>query len=181
MFTSLPIGWFAVFDWEFSKEAFLNQPRLYRVGLDDVFFSKWVFWRWFFYAVWQGVLLCLVAFITLDSSTEQFGQMGGLSLEGNFIFCAIVIIANVKVLISSFQYTFWICFLVFGSIASFFIVFILFSNWTFVSTTGEFYHTYNLLQTYFTLVFFTLSYILIDHGMQLVGAELRYLDERRRT
>jgi magnesium-transporting ATPase (P-type) len=146
-----------------------------------VFFSKWVFWRWFIYAVWQGVLLCLIAFITLDSSSEKYGQMGGLSLEGNFIFAAIVIIANVKVLLSSYQYTIWICLLVFGSIGSFLVVFLLFSQWTFMSTTGEFEHTYGQLQTYITLCFFTLSYILIDHGMQLVGAELRYLDERRRT
>lgn len=44
--------WFAVFDWEFSKEKFLSEPKLYRIGLDDVFFNKSVFWRWFFYAVW---------------------------------------------------------------------------------------------------------------------------------
>ena len=72
-FTSLPIMWFAVFDWEFSKEKFLNEPKLYRIGLDDVFFNKWVFWRWFFYAVWQGGLLCAMSFITLDTAQEQFG------------------------------------------------------------------------------------------------------------
>ena len=52
MFTALPIMWFAVFDWEFKKEEFLINPKLYRIGLDDVFFNKWTFWRWFFYAVW---------------------------------------------------------------------------------------------------------------------------------
>jgi magnesium-transporting ATPase (P-type) len=51
-FTGLAIIWFAVFDWEFEKMQLLRQPRLYKIGLEDVFFNKWVFWRWFFYAVW---------------------------------------------------------------------------------------------------------------------------------
>jgi magnesium-transporting ATPase (P-type) len=71
MFTALPIIWFAVFDWEFSKQEFLNNPKLYRVGLDDVFFNKWVFWRWFFYAVWQGILLMEISFYTLDHTMMQ--------------------------------------------------------------------------------------------------------------
>lgn len=51
-FTAIPIMWFAVFDQEHDKETFLTQPKLYRIGLEDVLFNKWVFWRWFFYAVW---------------------------------------------------------------------------------------------------------------------------------
>ena len=33
VFTGLPIIWYAVFDWEQSKETFLNKPTLYRIGL----------------------------------------------------------------------------------------------------------------------------------------------------
>ncbi len=70
MFTSLPIMWFAVFDWEHDKSTFLTNPRMYRIGLDDVFFNKWVFLRWFLYAVWQGLLLMAISFITLDNVIE---------------------------------------------------------------------------------------------------------------
>ena len=52
IFTGLAIIWFAVFDWEFDKAQLMRQPKLYRIGLEDVFFNAWVFWRWFFYAVW---------------------------------------------------------------------------------------------------------------------------------
>ena len=51
-FTAIPIIWFAVFDWEFEKERYLREPRLYKIGPQDVLFNDWVFWRWFFYAVW---------------------------------------------------------------------------------------------------------------------------------
>jgi hypothetical protein len=44
----------------------------------------------------------LISFFTLDTSMENDGKMGGITLDGNFVFAAIVIIVNVKVLISSF-------------------------------------------------------------------------------
>jgi hypothetical protein len=51
-FTALPIIWFTTWDKEYSSEVLLSKPNLYRIGLDNVYFSKWVFWRWFFYATW---------------------------------------------------------------------------------------------------------------------------------
>ena len=95
-----------------------------------------MFWRWFFYAVWQGALLCSLALITLDTAEEQFGQIGGLSIEGNFIFAALVLIVNVKVLISSYQYTFWFVMTVVLSVGSFFAIFYLFSIIPIMSTYG---------------------------------------------
>jgi amino acid permease len=91
--------------------------------------------------------------------------MGGLTLDGNFIFGAIVIIVNVKVLISSFLFTFWSVMLVVLSIVSFFSFFFTFSQIQVMSTYGEFEHTYSRIQVYLTLLFFTCSFILIDNGM----------------
>ncbi len=33
LFTSLPIIWYSVYDFEFTKEQFLSKPKLYLVGL----------------------------------------------------------------------------------------------------------------------------------------------------
>ena len=103
VFTGLPVIWYAVFDWEYDKQKFLSDPSLYRAGIEDVFFSPSVFWRWFGYSVWQGILLCVIVVVTMNNSIEAQGQLGGLSLQGNFIFCAIVLVVNVKILINSFQ------------------------------------------------------------------------------
>lgn len=165
VFTALPVMWFAVFDWEHSKEKLLNDPKMYRIGLDNVYFSRSEFWRWFFYACWQGLLLIMICFVTLDSAQEQFGQIGGLTIDGNFMFAALVIIVNVKILISSYEHSFWSLFFIFGSIASFFLVFAIMNNMIVTSTYGEMWHTYNLLQVYNLLLFFTFSYVLIDNGM----------------
>jgi hypothetical protein len=72
----------------------------------------------------------------MDSAEEQFGQIGGLTLVGNFMFCALVIIVNVKVLISSYQHSFWSLFLIIGSILSFFAFFALLNNLMFTSVYG---------------------------------------------
>lgn len=45
---------------------------------------------------------------------------------------------------------------------------------------GEFVHTYGEIQTYLVLLFFTFSYVLIDNGLQLAGAEIRYYMNIRR-
>ena len=51
VFTCLPIIFFATFDWEHSKQMLLKRPNLYWIGINDVYFNGFVFWRWFFYAV----------------------------------------------------------------------------------------------------------------------------------
>jgi len=64
--TAIPIIWYAVFDWEHDKETFLKTPKLYKIGMDDVFFNTTAFWRWFFYAVWQGILIVYLVLFTFE-------------------------------------------------------------------------------------------------------------------
>jgi VIT1/CCC1 family predicted Fe2+/Mn2+ transporter len=86
-----------------------------------------------------------VSFVTMDTATEAHGQIGGLTLDGNFVFGALVIIVNVKVLTSSYQYTFWSVLLVVLSIGSFFAVFTLFSLLQVLDCYGELSHTYEMI------------------------------------
>lgn len=51
-FTSWPVIWFATFDYEYTKAVLLRRPRLYRIGLENIYFNKLTFWRWIFYAFW---------------------------------------------------------------------------------------------------------------------------------
>ena len=68
-YTAIPIIWFAVFDWEHPKETFLREPRMYKIGLNDVFFDYAAFWRWFIYGVWQGILLTILVMFTFNDGT----------------------------------------------------------------------------------------------------------------
>lgn len=51
-FTALPVIWYATMDYEYPKHIIIRRPRLYKIGLQNVYFNKWVFWRWIFYAFW---------------------------------------------------------------------------------------------------------------------------------
>ena len=51
-FTCVPIIFFATFDYEYSRKVITKRPRLYRIGLQNIYFGTWVFWRWIFYAFW---------------------------------------------------------------------------------------------------------------------------------
>lgn len=64
-----------------------------------------------------------LTFYTIDGSANSTGELGSLTMDGNFVFCALVIIVNVKILINSYQYTWPAVTLIFLSIASFFIVY----------------------------------------------------------
>jgi len=83
MITALPIIWFAVFDWELPKQKLLDNPKLYAIGLYDVYFDTKAFWRWFTYAVLQGISITLIVLFTFDTAMISEGQSAGLQLEGN--------------------------------------------------------------------------------------------------
>jgi hypothetical protein len=69
-----------------------------------------------------------------------------------------------------------------ASIASFFIVFAILTNLKKSPSdlNGEFAHTYGESTTYFLLMFVTSAYILVDNGLQMAGAEIRYYTLKRK-
>jgi magnesium-transporting ATPase (P-type) len=82
VFTFLPIIWYAVFDWEKDKSEFMKNPKLYKIGLEDIYFNPYVFWRWFAYAFIQGSLLLYLTFYSMDFSSTENGKNGSFFLEG---------------------------------------------------------------------------------------------------
>ena len=102
-----------------------------------MFFNASVFWRWFFYAVWQGTLLCYLTFYTLDTSISTKGLLGCLSTDGQFIFGTIVVVVNLKVLVSSYDYTMVSVAAALSGIFFFFLVFVGMSFLSVGSLTGD--------------------------------------------
>jgi hypothetical protein len=95
--------------------------------MHDVFFNYLEFTRWFFYAVWQGILIMFLVLYTFEVGTIRNGQLSGLVLEGNYVYYAIIVVVNIKVLISSFQYTWWMMFWIFGSIILYYLFLVMFT------------------------------------------------------
>ena len=52
-------------------------------------------------------MLCFLTFYTLDTAIAYNGMLGCLVTDGQFIFGTIVVVVNLKVLVSSYEYS-WI-------------------------------------------------------------------------
>lgn len=182
VFTSAPIIWFTTWDKEYTAEVLLKRPRLYRIGLDNVYFNKWVFWRWFFYATWQGILTVQVIYLTLTAiSPTQTGKSFSMQAGGNFIFTCIVIAANVKLLISAYQITWPLIILVFSSIVLYFGFFFLVTWYSpEADDFGIFIELFGSWEAYGALYFVMCSYVLIDNGMRYANIEVTQLMEQRK-
>jgi hypothetical protein len=57
---------------------------------------------------------------------------------------------------------------------AFFATFLLMSDTMIMNTYGEFEHTYNLVNSYMVLAFFTFSKILIENLLMMLEAEYRF-------
>lgn len=171
-FTGLPIIWFAVFDLEHTRETLLTKPKLYRIGIKDVHFNSYVFWRWFGYGCWQGTLLLFLAFYELDSAPHIDGKTGGMLVDGGYVFTVVVVLVNIKVLVSSYIFTGWENFFIWGSVASYYLSFWGISSAPKSGAFGEFQFMSLYPQQYLGLFFFTSAFLLIDIGMQQAHREI---------
>mmetsp|Transcript_18570 Transcript_18570/g.13327 ORF Transcript_18570/g.13327 Transcript_18570/m.13327 type:complete len:279 (-) Transcript_18570:533-1369(-) len=164
-FTGLPIIWYAVFDLEHDRETLLSKPRLYRIGIKDVHFNSYVFMRWFGYACWQGTLLLFLAFYELDSLPQNDGKIGGLLVDGGYVFTVVVVLVNVKILVSSYIFNGWENFFIWGSVLCYYLFFWAVSAIIISGAYGELQHMSLYPSQWLGLFFFTSAYLLIDVGM----------------
>mmetsp|Transcript_6511 Transcript_6511/g.7803 ORF Transcript_6511/g.7803 Transcript_6511/m.7803 type:complete len:253 (+) Transcript_6511:2820-3578(+) len=170
-FTSWPIIHFATMDYEYPKKVIAKRPQLYRIGLDNIYFSKWVFWRWVFYAFWQSSLILFLAYYALENESPLIdGRYGGVYVSGNLVFMMLVIVSNMKILISSFLITYLLLFFVLGSVGFYYFVYVLEAG---SMTTSEQYGTLLMLmssaQSYFVIILFTFMFVLVDTGLHYLN------------
>ena len=87
-FTFQAIIWYAVFDWEHKKETLLSKPDYYRIGLINACFNKLIFYRWYFNAIWQSliILFLTLATFTMEGGYSAMGNLDSIDIEGVFIF-----------------------------------------------------------------------------------------------
>lgn len=99
IFTSVPVMWFAIFDFEFEKETFMLNPRLYKIGLNHECFGTKVFWKWFILGAFQALVNMLVCLYAV--SVAGIGSLSeSIWLSGCLVYASVVLIANFKLLLA---------------------------------------------------------------------------------
>jgi len=67
-FTGLHNIWYALTDFEFEKEVFMNTPAFYSIGMQNTVFNMKEFWIWVSYACLQALMILMVCFYTAEDS-----------------------------------------------------------------------------------------------------------------
>lgn len=94
----------------------------------------------------------------------------------------IVIVVNIKLLISSFEVTIQTLFFIVGSIATYLVSFWFITYYSAEADDfGIFVELFVNSKTYISLAFFMSSYVLVDSGMRFTSIEVKSMSDRRKT
>jgi hypothetical protein len=64
--TSLPIMYYALYDFEFSKEVLMKIPQKYKIGMESACYGRRVFVQWLLLAMWHAIIIYMVSLYSLD-------------------------------------------------------------------------------------------------------------------
>jgi magnesium-transporting ATPase (P-type) len=119
--TGLPIVYYSIFDFQYTKAAFMKHPEYYKLGFDHKFFNFRVFWWWIAYAmIYCGLMNVFCIYV--PSIVNGFEGKGfGLWACGHTVLECSVVLCNIKMLLMFNVWTGWGELLVFLSIASFYV------------------------------------------------------------
>ena len=120
-FAAYPIIWFGIYDQQFKDTTFMNNPEYYSQGIYGKLFGYKRFWKWIFYGFVQAIFLYYFSFKMVLETYNLRGDIQDLKLSGTICYSAVVVIVNVKVLQTTYNYTFIGIFLVFISVGSYYL------------------------------------------------------------
>lgn len=170
----------------------MSHPELYQIGLNNERFSAFVFWESYLQAIVQGGVLTFVTFATLDGAAGNSFQYNydtheveyrptysSVYLNGLFLFQAVVVIVNVKLMIATNTHSLLTVSLQLLSIALFYLAYFILN----LPALGQsdLSGTLRMLLTMGTnwilLFFFTLSYCCLEYIFRIMYDNLHNVYE----
>jgi len=113
-FSGIPIMVYCLIDEEHPRKDLLSKPDLYKIGLKNYCFTTKLFWfKWVLYGIFQAGVLFYVSFLSFGYSPQvPGGDIGDIWVEGTFIYGAVCIIVNLKIMYDGNTHTFASMFLI---------------------------------------------------------------------
>ena len=100
-FTAWPIIIFAVFDFEYPKQVFLEYPQLYAKGLRDNLLCWSKYFNICLESMLHGLFVFVIGFLYFDGALGVNGETSDMRTDGNLIYAACVILVTIKIIIDS--------------------------------------------------------------------------------
>jgi len=112
VFTGTPIVIYAVFDYQYPKQTFVESGNYHRymIGLTNEFFTVKVFWGWMLYATLQSVCIYFFAFHFVEIAStyaDQSGRAYDIWCAGQNVFFVCVFLVSFTLLKMHHQYNGW--------------------------------------------------------------------------
>jgi len=139
-FTSLPIMYFALFDFEHEKDAdqmkpskpgqvfFMKHPHLYRIGIEYQCFGMMHFMKWVLYGLFHAALVYFLNFhfvVNVGVGSLLDGKDYGFWVVGHTVYGTCVMVANLVIMFKFNNYTGWGEVLCIGSMLMYYTIFFL--------------------------------------------------------
>ena len=143
--TSLPIMFYALFDFEYEKDYpeekpgetvqrkpssqyLMRNPFLYRIGMESALYGTKEFILWLLYAMVHAIIIYYVNFFALNHVHAYFGGSDqgkaiGFWIGGHIVYGSCIIVANLLILLRFNNFTGYGEFTVFLMILAYFVIF----------------------------------------------------------
>ena len=119
-FTGLHNMWYALFDFEFEREEYMNDPHYYSIGMENVIFNLQEFWIWFIYANIQALMVIAWAFYCPEDTILEDGKTIDFWTGGHHVYMNCVLLVNLIIIKMSHNFTGFNLVIIGGQITSFF-------------------------------------------------------------
>ena len=97
IFTSLPILYLAILDQDVNREVVLARPAIYKDGIERVFITHAIFWRWMVEGMVSGALVFFVPILCGGSlNLVASGQTLGFWDLGMLVFFLVVVVVQAR-------------------------------------------------------------------------------------
>lgn len=97
-FTGLPIQWYALFDWQYSKNTLVKDPNHYRLGMENRCFSTKIFWGWLIYAFFQGIMILVFGLVFSCDTVVPNGKTYNFWDGGHFVYFLCIFLVSAVLL-----------------------------------------------------------------------------------
>lgn len=161
-FTCLPIIWYGCMDSEISNEELLANTNYYKQGMKNYLFNTKRFWKHVFIAGIQSFFIFLFCFNTNDGSNDFTGRTVDLWLVGSICYLCVVVIANMRILISTKSHSLYSFWLVILTISSYYIVLLMMSSMTMFENFDNFWQMECSIKNHFLILLVCSGLIFLD-------------------
>jgi hypothetical protein len=113
----------------------------------------------------------------MDITADDDGRVGSLSVDGQYVYLAVVVLVNIKVLTSTNNHNFVMLFLVLASIACYVLFYYLLNLYSGSDVYGLFIDIFVHNNFFFSLFFMGVSLVMVDIGLYHAHKGIKFMIE----